>query len=81
MLNPTGILRRTVKLTGRWWKDADGPMLAFTAEGKPWHCFPPLWRLRLDRPQNRTDGKPESKRWKTSPERPYASAVRFLCGR
>lgn len=33
MLNPTGILRRTVKLTGSWWKDACGPMLAFTEDG------------------------------------------------
>ena len=40
MLNPTGILRRTVKLTGRWWKDADGPMLAFTAEGEAVALFP-----------------------------------------
>ena len=40
MLNPTGILRRTVKLTGRWWKDAAGPMLAFTAEGEAVALFP-----------------------------------------
>ena len=33
MLNPTGILRRTVKLKGNWWKDAFGPMLAFTEDG------------------------------------------------
>lgn len=33
MLNPAGILRRTVKLKGRWWKDAFGPMLAFTEDG------------------------------------------------
>lgn len=33
MLNPTGILRRTVKLTGKWWKNAFGPMLAFTDDG------------------------------------------------
>ena len=40
MLNPTGILRRTVKLTGRWWKDAAGPMLAFNAEGEAVALFP-----------------------------------------
>lgn len=33
MLNPTGILRRTVKLTGNWWQDATGPMFAFTTDG------------------------------------------------
>lgn len=33
MLHPTGILRRIVKLTGMWWKDAIGPMLAFTTDG------------------------------------------------
>lgn len=33
MQNPTGILRRSVKLTGSWWKDAFGPMLAFTKDG------------------------------------------------
>lgn len=40
MLNPTGILRRTVKLTGMWWKDAAGPMIAFTAEGEAVALFP-----------------------------------------
>lgn len=33
MLNPTGILRRTVKLSGSWWKNAHGPMLGFTENG------------------------------------------------
>lgn len=32
MLSPTGIMHRTVKLMGKWWKDAYGPMLAFTKE-------------------------------------------------
>ena len=32
MLSPTGIMHRTVKLSGKWWKDAYGPMLAFTEE-------------------------------------------------
>lgn len=40
MLDPTGILRRTVKLTGMWWKDATGPMLAFTKEGETVALFP-----------------------------------------
>lgn len=40
MLNPTGILRRTVKLTGMWWKDASGPMLAFTTGGEAVALFP-----------------------------------------
>ncbi|RHB39267.1 NHLP bacteriocin export ABC transporter permease/ATPase subunit [Enterocloster aldenensis] len=40
MLNPTGILRRTVKLTGMWWKDASGPMLAFTTAGEAVALFP-----------------------------------------
>lgn len=33
MLGPTGIQMRNVRLSGRWWKDALGPMLAFTKDG------------------------------------------------
>lgn len=33
MMNPTGIMRRTVKLTGKWWKNAYGPMLGFLSDG------------------------------------------------
>ena len=40
MLSPTGILRRTVKLTGKWWTDASGPMLAFTDDNEAVAMFP-----------------------------------------
>ena len=33
MIGSSGILRRTVSLEGRWWKNAYGPMLAYTREG------------------------------------------------
>lgn len=33
MLSPTGIMRRSVKLSGKWWKHAYGPMLAYTQDG------------------------------------------------
>ena len=33
MLGPTGIQRRQVTLDGKWWRDAIGPMLAFTRDG------------------------------------------------
>lgn len=33
MLDAAGLMRRNVKLSGTWWRDADGPMLAFTAAG------------------------------------------------
>lgn len=33
MLRPTGIMRRTVHLKGKWWKDAIGAMIAQTKSG------------------------------------------------
>ncbi len=33
LLRPTGIMRRQVKLRGKWWLDAIGPMLGQTANG------------------------------------------------
>lgn len=34
MLKPTGIMYRNVKLNGKWWKDAIGPMIGRTASGE-----------------------------------------------
>lgn len=33
LLRPTGIMRRVVKLKGKWWRDAVGPMLGQTQKG------------------------------------------------
>lgn len=33
MLRPTGIMYRTVNLSGKWWKDAIGPMIGWTIDG------------------------------------------------
>ncbi len=33
LLRPTGIMRRVVKLKGKWWRDAVGPMLGQTQNG------------------------------------------------
>ncbi|HEX3026469.1 MAG TPA: NHLP bacteriocin export ABC transporter permease/ATPase subunit [Clostridia bacterium] len=33
LLRPTGIMRRKVKLQGKWWRDAIGPMLGQTLNG------------------------------------------------
>ncbi len=33
LLRPAGIMRRTVDLTGDWWRDCVGPMLAETVDG------------------------------------------------
>ncbi|MBO5198904.1 MAG: NHLP bacteriocin export ABC transporter permease/ATPase subunit [Lachnospiraceae bacterium] len=33
LMRPAGIMRRSVKLTGEWWKDASGPMLGRTKSG------------------------------------------------
>jgi len=33
LLRPTGIMRRVVKLQGKWWRDAIGPMLGQTQKG------------------------------------------------
>ena len=33
LLRPTGIMRRTVELKGKWWKDAIGAMIAQTKSG------------------------------------------------
>lgn len=42
MLRPTGLMRRTVKLKGKWWKDAIGPMLAETVAGDTVALLPDL---------------------------------------
>ena len=33
MLRPTGIMYRPVNLSGKWWKDAIGPMIGWTTDG------------------------------------------------
>lgn len=43
MLRPSGVMRRRVELTGKWWKDAAGPFLGSTKAGEPvaiLPCFP-----------------------------------------
>lgn len=34
MLRPTGIMYRTVKLSGKWWQDAVGPMIGKNTDGE-----------------------------------------------
>ena len=40
LLRPSGILRRTVRLTDNWWKDATGAMLGTRKDGSPVALIP-----------------------------------------
>ncbi|MGX8703232.1 MAG: ATP-binding cassette domain-containing protein, partial [bacterium] len=41
MLHPSGAVKRRISLTGKWWKDADGPFLAVLSEtGQARALFP-----------------------------------------
>jgi len=39
-VRPTGVMRRTVRLEGAWWKDATGAYLATTTDGTPVALIP-----------------------------------------
>ncbi len=62
LLRPSGILYREVRLTGRWWKDAAGPMLARTKEDRPLALLPHgmggyIWKDPSDGTSGRVDEK------------------------
>ena len=39
-LQAAGVVRRSVKLTGNWYRDAAGPLMGFTADGEPVALLP-----------------------------------------
>lgn len=39
-LQPAGIVRRDVKLRGKWYRDATGPLMGFTSDGAPVALLP-----------------------------------------
>lgn len=40
VLRPTGVMHRRVELTGKWWKDATGPLLGAKKDGTPVALLP-----------------------------------------